>query len=117
MNYSLWNCFSYYPSVHCFSFRGKRGKYYGKDKKYHYGRYLFTVDFAHPESNVLDTDHSEIPAEHKCAHIIALNNGNYAAQLNNRLYYGTLQTFTVKDQVPDYKVHKLTTGTLKTKIG
>ena len=30
----LWNCFSYYPSVHCFSFlRGKRGKYYGKDKK------------------------------------------------------------------------------------
>ena len=30
----LWNCFSYYPSVHCFSFlRGKRGKYFGKDKK------------------------------------------------------------------------------------
>jgi hypothetical protein len=49
------------------------GKYIGKDKKWHHGKYLFTVDFAHPESNILDTDHSEIPHEHKCAHIIALN--------------------------------------------
>ena len=45
------------------------GKYIGKDKKWHHGKYLFTVDFAHPESNILDTDHSEIPHEHKCAHI------------------------------------------------
>jgi hypothetical protein len=43
------------------------GKYIGKDKKWHWGRYLFTVDFAHPEPNILDTDHSEIPHEHKCA--------------------------------------------------
>ena len=26
------------------------------------GTYLFTVDWAHPESNIVDTDHSEIPA-------------------------------------------------------
>ena len=50
---------------------GQAGKYIGKDKKWHAGKYLFTVDFAHPESNILDTDHSEIPHEHKCAHIIA----------------------------------------------
>ena len=46
----LWNCFSYYPSVHCFSFlRGKRGKYYGKDKKNYPFEYLFTIDWGHPE--------------------------------------------------------------------
>ena len=75
----------------------------GKDKKWHWGRYLFTVDFAHPEPNILDTDHSEIPHEHKCAHILALNDGNYAAQPNNRLIWD-IPSFTVKDQIPDWKV-------------
>ena len=76
----LWNCFSYYPSVHSFDIlEGQSGKYIGKYKKWHPGKYLFRVDFAHPEPNILDTDHSEIPHEHKCAHIIALNDGNYAA--------------------------------------
>ena len=79
------------------------GKYIGKDKKWHPGKYLFTVDFAHPEANILDTDHSEIPHEHKCAHIIALDDGNYAAQPNNRCIWD-IPSFTVKDNVPDWKV-------------
>jgi hypothetical protein len=67
----LWNCFSYYPAVTSWDILdGQAGKYIGKDKKWHPGKYLFTVDFAHPESNILDTDHSEIPHEHKCAHIL-----------------------------------------------
>jgi hypothetical protein len=52
---------------------------------------------------ILDTDHSEIPHEHKCAHILALNDGNYAAQPNNRLIWD-LPSFTVKDYIPDWKV-------------
>ena len=81
----LWNCFSYYPSVHRWDILdGQAGKYIGKDKKWHAGKYLFTVDFAHPESKILDKDHSEIPNEHKGAHIIALDEGNYAAQPNKR---------------------------------
>ena len=100
----LWNSFSYYPSVHCFSFlRGKRGKYYGKDKKNYPFEYLFTVDWGHPESNILDTEHSEIPAEHKCAHILALDNGNYAAQPNNRILWH-VNSYTTDDSWPDYKV-------------
>ena len=64
----LWNCFSYYPSVHCFDWlAGIDGKYLGKDKKFYKGQYLFTVDWAHPETNILNTEHSEIPQEHKCA--------------------------------------------------
>jgi len=100
----LWNCFSYYPAVTTFDLlAGQSGKYFGKDKKLHKGKYLFTVDFAHPESNILDTEHSEIPHEHKCAHIMALEDGNYAAQPNNRIIW-SLPSFTVKDEVPDWKV-------------
>jgi hypothetical protein len=69
----LWNCFSYYPSVHRFDWlAGINGKFLGKDKKFYKGQYLFTVDWAHPETNILNTEHSEIPQEHKCAHIIAI---------------------------------------------
>jgi len=100
----LWNCFSYWPSVHCFDWlAGIDGKYLGKDKKFYHGQYLFTIDWAHPESNILDTDHSEIPHEHKCAHIIALDDGNFAAQPNNRCIWD-IPSFTVKDNIPDWKV-------------
>ena len=100
----LWNCFSYYPSVTSFDILdGQSGKFFGKDKKTHPGAYLFTVDWAHPESNIVDTDHSEIPHEHKCAHILALEDGNYAAQPNNRILWD-IPSFTVKDEVPDWKV-------------
>ena len=100
----LWNCFSYYPAVTSWDIiQGTSGKYIGKDKKWHHGKYLFTVDFAHPESNILDTEHSEIPHEHKCAHILALDDGNYAAQPNNRIIWN-LPSFTVKDETPKWKV-------------
>jgi len=100
----LWNSFSYYPTITTFDILlGQSGKYLGKDKKWHHGTYLFTVDWAHPEGNIVDTDHSEIPHEHKCAHILALKNGNYAAQPNNRLIWN-IPSFTVKDEIPyDWK--------------
>ena len=100
----LWNCFSYYPTVtHWAILSAASGYYFGKDKKKHHGSYLFTVDWGHPDANILDTDHSEIPHEHKCAHIIALDDGNFAAQPNNRCIWD-LPSFTVKDNVPDWKV-------------
>ena len=103
----LWNCFSYYPSVICFDALSVAGKYWGKDRKWHTGSYLFTVDWAHPDSNIVDTDHSEVPQEHKCAHIMALDDGNYAAQPNNRILWH-IPSFTVRNEVPDWKVnHKV----------
>ena len=100
----LWNCFRYYPAVSSFDILdGQSGKFLGKDKKWYPGAYLFTVDWAHPESNIIDTDHSEIPQEHKCAHILSLENGNYAAQPNNRLIW-SIPSFTVRDDIPyDWK--------------
>ena len=104
MNFNCGIVLAYYPAVTTWDIlEAQSGKYIGKDKKWHYGKYLFTVDFAHPEPNILDTDHSEIPHEHKCAHVLALNDGNYAAQPNNRLIWD-IPSFTVKDQIPDWKV-------------
>ena len=104
----LWNSFSYYPSITVFDFlKGQRCKYLGKDKKFYHGEYLFTVDWAHPESNILDTEHSEIPDQHKCAHILALDNGNFAAQPNNRILW-SIPSFTTSKHWPDYKVQTST---------
>jgi hypothetical protein len=100
----LWNSFSYYPSVHSFGYLiSQRGKYFGKDKKFYYGEYLFTIDWAHPESNILDTEHSEIPDQHKCGHVLALDNGNYAIQPNNRILWN-ISNFTFNSDIPDYNV-------------
>ena len=104
----LWNCFSYYPAVTTFDFLGgQRGKFMGKDKKLYHGKYLFTIDWAYPDSNLLDTEHSEIPHEHKCAHILELDNGNYAAQPNNRILWN-IPSFTTSNTKPDYKVQTTT---------
>jgi len=100
----LWNCFSYWPSVHKFDWlAGLNGKFLGLDKKFYYGQYLFTIDWAHPDTNILDVEHSEIPQEHKCAHILALANGNYAAQPNNRILWH-VNNYTTDNSWPDYKV-------------
>ena len=100
----LWNSFSYYPAITTWDIlTAASGKFIGKDKKWYSGAYLFTVDWGHPESNILDTEHSEIPAEHKCAHILALDNGNYAAQPNNRILWDA-PNYTTDREVPDYTV-------------
>ena len=101
----LWNSFSYYPSVTVFDFlKGQRCKYFSKIKnKLYHGEYLFTVDWAHPEPNILDTEHSEIPDQHKCGHVLALDNGNFAIMPNNRILW-SIPSFTTSSSVPDYKV-------------
>jgi hypothetical protein len=100
----LWNCFSYWPSVHCLIFlAGVEGKYSVKIKNSMKDNILFTIDWAHPETNILNTEHSEIPQEHKCAHILALANGNYAAQPNNRILWH-INSYTTDNSWPDYKV-------------
>ena len=101
----LWNCFSYYPTVTRWDILdAQAGKYIGKDKKWHMVNIYLLLTLHIQKANILDTDHSEIPHEHKCAHIIALDDGNFAAQPNNRCIWD-IPSFTVKGQhVPDWKV-------------
>jgi hypothetical protein len=83
--------------------KSQRCKYLSKTKKFIHGEYLFTIDWAHPDSNILDSEHSEIPHEHKCGHVLALDNGNYAIQPNNRILWN-VPSFTTSTHWPDYKV-------------
>lgn len=99
----LWNSFSYFPNVIRFDFlKGQSCKYLNKGNTYN-AEYLFTIDWAHPDVNILDTEHSEIPHEHKCGHVLALCNGNYAIQPNNRILWN-VPSFTTSSYKPDYKV-------------
>ena len=82
----LWDCFSYHISVGCMSaIKHCKMKYVSRRKKQYEGTYLFTLDWAAEEQNIVDTNFSEAAGQHKCGHFIALDNGNYAIQPNNRL--------------------------------
>jgi len=82
----LWDCFSPYISVNRFDYlKNASCKVLLKDKSSIRGKYLFTIDWCN------GTDHefgyAEIASGHKCAHIIELENGQYAAQPNNRVIW------------------------------
>jgi hypothetical protein len=75
-----------------------------KDKKFYDGYYLFTIDSCHSNPNELDTTLSETPNEHKSFNIIKMDNGQFAAQPNNRLLFYD-QSLTPKGlRIPDFKV-------------
>lgn len=67
------------------------------------GDYICTLDNYHSEIDYVDYCTSEIPAEHKGANLIALENGQFALYPNNRCrVYDT--SLTPKDTlVPDFK--------------
>lgn len=82
----LWDSFSYYPTVCTFDiFKNKKMTYVTREKKKYTGDYLFTLDWSAGDPNILDTGFSEAPGQHKCGHVINLENGNFAIQPNNRI--------------------------------
>ena len=46
---------------------------------------MFTLDWAQEDKNITDFGFSEVPGQHKCGHVIKLDNGNFAIQPNNRI--------------------------------
>jgi len=82
----LWNSFSPYITVTTFhSLRGMRMEYSDRHKRKHQGIYMMTFDWHWPESNATNVGWSENPGQHKCGHLIKLDNGNFAIQPNNRV--------------------------------
>ena len=82
----LWDSFSSYVSVFAFDFmREKRMLYTDRSRNEHKGHYLFTIDWSADDPNTLDSGFSEVPGQHKCGHVIKLDNGNFAIQPNNRV--------------------------------
>ena len=82
----LWNCFSPFVTVTKFeALDGMRMVYKDRHKVEHQGKYVFTLDWHQPDHNIADSGYSETAGQHKCGHLIALDDGNYAIQPNNRV--------------------------------
>jgi hypothetical protein len=101
----IWDCFSYDFTVIQKAFlRNLSCKFYAKDKKLYNGNYLFTVDHSSPDLNIIDTSYAEWPEDHKSFNFIELDNGQYAAQPNNRCLFYDAASNPANMKFPDFKV-------------
>jgi len=99
----LWDSFDYNltvikkPMLGTCAFRSSDGNT-------HQGKYLFTIDTCHGDAGVIDTNFSEHDPEHKSFNIIQLNNGQFAAQPNNRIVWYDKSLIPDTLKVPTFKV-------------
>ncbi len=101
----IWDCFSYDMTIVQKSFlKNLSAKFYAKDKKFYQGNYMFTVDHASPDPNQIDTTYSEWPEDHKSFNFIELDNGQYAAQPNNRCLFLDSASNPKSLKFPDFRV-------------
>ena len=101
----LWDAFSYHITVINKDYMSTmKCKYLAPSKKWYYGKYLFTIDSCHADTNILNVNYSEVPEEHKSFNILELDNGHYAAQPNNRCLFYDKSLTPSKPLQPDFKV-------------
>jgi hypothetical protein len=78
----LWDCFSYHIAAIRYEWLvNRRVEYTSRRRVKRSGRYLFTLDWCAPDGFSL----AESAGQHKCGHVIELDDGNYAIQPNNRI--------------------------------
>ena len=82
----LWDSYSPYFSVHRYEYlKNSACKILLKDKKWHNGKYLMTIDWSYgPE---FQTGQSENPGGHKQGHLIIGEGGQYFLQPGNRVVW------------------------------
>ena len=101
----IWDCFSYDIAVVQKAFlRNLSCKFFAKNHELYTGNYMFTVDNASPDLNTLDTSYSEWPEDHKSFNFIELENGQYAAQPNNRCLFLDAASNPKEMLRPDFRV-------------
>jgi hypothetical protein len=101
----IWDCFSYdFTIIQKAFLRNLSCKFYAKDKNFYQGNYLFTVDHCAPDMNIIDTSYAEWPEDHKSFNFIELENGQYAAQPNNRCIFLDAASNPKELLFPDFKV-------------
>lgn len=101
----IWDSFSHHATIIKKSFMGNlSAKFFAKDKLWYSGNYLFTVDNASPDPNIIDTTYSEVAEDHKSFNFIELDNGQYAAQPNNRTLFLDPASNPKELLFPDFKV-------------
>ena len=99
----IWDCFDYHITVIQKPIIS-RCKFLAKNKKLYQGDYLFTIDTCHPDNNLTNCCVSELDEEHKSFNIIKLDNGQFAAQPNNRILWQDASLVPEKTEMPDFKV-------------
>jgi len=99
----LWDCFDYDLTVVEKPILS-RCEFFGKDKQFHAGEYLFTIDNAHRDRSLIDINFSEEDPEHKSFNVIELDNGQFAAQPNNRVIWKDSSLTLDDTKTPDFKV-------------
>ena len=99
----LWDCFDYDITVVQKPLLS-RCEFFGKDKKMHKGEYMFTLDTCHTQHSTIDINFSEHDPEHKTFNIIKLDNGQFAAQPNNRVIWKDSSLTPADLKRPDFKV-------------
>ena len=99
----LWDCFDYDITVIQKPLLS-RCEFFGKDRNMHPGEYLFTIDNAQPDKCRIDINFSEHDPEHKSFNIIQLDNGQFAAQPNNRVIWRDSSLTPDKLKQPNFKV-------------
>jgi hypothetical protein len=101
----IWDCLSYHVSlIEKPLLRGLRAEFFGKDRQLHAGEYLFTLDNCHPDPRIPDFGFSETPEEHKSYNVLALDNGQFALQPNNRCRFFDPALTHANLKMPDFKV-------------
>lgn len=97
----FWDCFSYHISCTTFNRLAEgRVRVQMKDKTWEGGQYMFTLDWYGSEDAEEAGD-----GGHKCAHVIALDNGNFAAQPNHRVQWFCPAFVTPFTDKPDYRTN------------
>jgi hypothetical protein len=104
-NLQFWNCMDH--GVRCVEKQfistmdfEVRTRNYGNLK----GRYLFTLDNYHANPDLIDSNVSELPDEHKSHNCIMLENGQFCLYPNNRMRAYDLSMTPETPKTPDFKV-------------
>ena len=101
----LWDCLSYDITViKKAQLQSMKCKIKLKSGGWAYGEYMFTVDSAHPDFNILDTGFSEDIEDHKSYNFVKLDNGQFATQPNNRILILEPSSNPKQLKHPDFKV-------------
>jgi hypothetical protein len=101
----LWDCLSYDVTiVEKKLLSNLKCKFFTKQKKWMHGDYMFTVDSSSPDPNVINTTFSEDIQDHKSYNFIRCDNGQFAAQPNNRMLVFEPSNNPETLKFPDFKV-------------
>jgi hypothetical protein len=102
-----WDQLGYYLSVIEYDFlKELNGKVFLNQGRVLKCEYLFTIDFCHPDPGVLNTSFVESPEDHKCQHLVRLENGYFGAYPNNKILWEEIAFVTDKQLGrPDYRIN------------